>query len=269
MHPQGIMAVLLFLAVLGAETQGRAQWASEEEQGLPVPTQPSEPLLLSPPFDPREPEYARGVVLRMRNWFLASASVFGVGWILLGTGIGQCQEFGSLDACSGRGDRLSRAGMTMVFVGSLAIICTLPWYGARIKQERELERLTLDYLTYGGRIPTPISFDEYQLADAKDRSRRARNALIGTTATLGVGTVFLGFAIPRCEGSEGRLLCSDSGYFHFTAGITLVGTGALGAIVSGALLGTRNRKRKSLEDSARQRKGAGLRWDPVLGALVF
>lgn len=269
MHLEGIVAVVLVVAFSCAATPARAQWASEEERGLPVVTEPSEPLLVSPPFDPSEPEYTRRSVLRMRNWFLASASLFGVGWVLLGTGIGQCQEFGSVDECSGRGDRLSRAGMTIVFTGSLALISTLPWYGVRIKQERELERLTLDYVTYGGRIPTPTSYDQYQLADARDRSRRARNALIGSAATLGLGAMFLGFAIPRCEMSEGRLLCTDPGYFHFATGMTLAGSGAIGAIVSGALLGVRNRKKNSLERSASQRRGVGLRWDPVLGALVF
>lgn len=190
-------------------------------------------------------------------------------WLLLGPGIGQCQELGGIDPCTGRGDKLSRAGMTLVFVGSLALISTLPIYGVRVKQEKKLERLTLDYVTYGGRIAPSAPFEEYRLADAKDRSRRARNALIGSAVTLGLGSMFIGFAVPRCEMGDGRLLCTDPGYFHFTAGLTLGGAGALGVIVSGVLLHARNQKKKSLARSVRQRQGFGLRWNPTLGAFVF
>ena len=269
MQHRAIIAALLLLSLLATQAQARAQSPDEVERGLPPVAEPRVPSLPSPGFDPQEFEVARSAVLRTRNWFLGSVSVFAVGSVLLGTGIGQCREFGGIAACSGRGDRLSRAGLAIAWTGSLAVISTVIAYGVRVKQERQLQRLAVEHFTYGDPGLPPVSFDEYRLADAKDRSRRARNALIGSAAMLTVGSIFLGFAIPRCEAGNDGFVCTDPGYAHFALGLTLAGSGAIGTIVSAALLGVRNGKKRSLARSVHQRQVAGLRWDPALGCFVF
>jgi len=263
------VVALLLVSALFPETRAGAQSAPAVESEPPLVVEPGAPALPDLDFDRDEFALAQRTVLKTRNWFLGSAAVFGVGWILLGTGIGQCQEFGGVDECTGRGDRLSRAGMTIVFVGSLAVLSTSITYAVRARQKRRFEQAMLEYLTQGRSGLPPLAFDEYRLADAKDRSRRARNGLIGSTAMFAVGSIFLGLAIPRCEAGNGRLLCTDPGYAHFTIGMTVAGSGAIGMIVSGALLGVRNSNKRSLERWTRQRQGAGLRWDPASRSFVF
>ena len=92
MQHRAIIAALLLLSLLATQAQARAQSPDEVERGLPPVAEPRVPSLPSPGFDPQEFEFARSAVLRTRNWFLGSVSVFAVGLVLLGTGIGQCRE---------------------------------------------------------------------------------------------------------------------------------------------------------------------------------
>lgn len=263
------IVALLLAGVLLIEAQAGAQEVTGVEAEPPLIAEPPVPAVSAMDFDRAKLELAREQVLRTRNWFLATGAVFGLGWVLLGAGMPQCETINGVEECTTRGGRLRNSGAALVTFGSIALIATSITFGVRSGQRKRLEHQTLQRLTEGGLTLPPLSFETYRLIDAQDRSARARNGLIGSAATFSVGWIFLGLAIPRCEAGNNGLQCTNPGYAHLAAGLTLTATGMIGMIVSGALLGVRKSKARGLEHSIGQRRGARLRWDPSSGSFVF
>jgi hypothetical protein len=275
------LAAIILVGVLTIEERVAAQRMPEVESETPAAgsaPSASAPLVVTEPrgsalptleFDPSELRLAEDRVLRTRNWFLLSSGAFAFGWIFLGVGISQCEWINDVSFCTRAGNATWGIGATFVVLSTVSVIATSIIYGVRSGQKKKLELQTLRRLTEGGRRLPPASFDRYRLTDAQSRIRRARNGLIGSAALFGLGWIFLGVAIPRCEWGPNELLCSGPGYAHLTVGITLTGSGAIGTIVSGVLLGVRKKNSRALQRSIGPRQGAGLRWDPQSSSFVF
>lgn len=143
-------------------------------------------------------------------------------------------------------------------------------YGVRSGQQKELELQTLRRLIQGGRYPPSAFLDEYRLSDAQERVRSTRNGLIASTAMFAVGRIFLGAAIPRSEAVPNYLLeCTGPRYAHLVVGLTISGSGAIGMVVSGILLGVRKRNERLLGQSIQRHGDKSFRWDPQSGSFVF
>ena len=276
------IAALVLVGTALTETRGVAQQRLEIESSTPAeaaaspPTDP--PIVFEPPavavprfeFDGADLDAAKMGVLWNRNWFLASASAQALGWILLGAGISQCEWINDVEVCPIAADNVGIAGAAIVILSGVPLVVTSIMYGVRAGQKKELELRTLQQLTEDGRYPPPASFDEYRLADAQDRIRRARNGLIASASMFGFGWIFLGASIPHCRpGTNEPLDCSGTGYALFVVGLTFSGFGAIGMITSGILLGVRKRNERLLQRSIRRRNEARFRWDPQSGAFVF
>jgi hypothetical protein len=129
---------------------------------------------------------------------------------------------------------------------------------------------TAPSLTYAN----PAYF-EYDLEEAKERSRRTRVALIATSAVFGVGAIIAGIGASQCE-SRPRInqtdewVCNNAGDVMVPLGGTMAGLAAIGMITSGAMLGVRNRNKREIERDLRRRYyGSRFRWDVESGRFVF
>lgn len=258
-----------------AQASSEIQIATPTEDGAPstsastIVIEPPDSALPPSEFDSSELELAAEQALRTRNWFLLSGAAFGFGWILLGAGISGCETINDVEVCSRPADKAGTVGAAFVVFSAVPLLVTAIMFGLRSGQKKELELRTLRRLTGDGVTPPPLSFDTYRLTDAQDRSRRARNGLIGSTALFAVGWIFLGVAIPRCEAGTNELLCTSPGYAYMTIGLTLTGAGAIGMVVSGILLGVRNGHKRTLARTIGRRPGARFRWDPRSASFVF
>jgi hypothetical protein len=117
---------------------------------------------------------------------------------------------------------------------------------------------------------------EQDLADAQDRVRRSRNALIGTSAAFGVGLILAGIGASQCQvvsriNQNDELLCNNAGKVLLPLGGTFVGLGAIGMITSGIILGVANKRKREIQrDMRRAQYGERrLRWDVRSNAVVF
>lgn len=123
--------------------------------------------------------------------------------------------------------------------------------------------------------PPPPAYLEYELAEAKERSRRTRVALIATSVVFGVGLVLAGAGASQCEvitrvDRNDEYVCNDAGDVLVPLGASLSVAGAIGMITSGAMLGVRNRTKREIERDLRRRYyGRGLQWDTRSGRFVF
>lgn len=276
------IAALALVATTLAEARGVAQQRLEIESSTPAEAGPSSAsdwsVVFEPPeaavprleFDGAELDAAKIDVLWNRNWFLASGGAQALGWILLGAGISQCEWINGVEVCPRAADNVGIAGAAIVILSGVPLVVTSIMYGVRAGQKKELELSTLRELTDNGRHPPPSSFDEYRLNDAGDRIRRTRNGLIASTAMFGLGWIFLGASIPHCRAGTNEVLeCSGTGYALFVVGLTFSGSGAIGMITSGILIGVRKRNERLLQRSIQRREEARFHWDPQSGAFVF
>ena len=127
--------------------------------------------------------------------------------------------------------------------------------------------------------PNPVSpspgYYQYELEDARERSRRVRVALISTSAVLGVGIILAGIGASQCEiiqrfNQPDDILCNTAGDVLLPLGGAFIGAGAIGMITSGIMLGVRNKQKREIErDMRRHYYGGRLRWDIPSGRLVF
>jgi len=127
--------------------------------------------------------------------------------------------------------------------------------------------------------PNPVSpspgYYQYELEDAKERSRRVRVALISTSAVLGVGIILAGIGASQCEiiqrfNQPDDILCNTAGDVLLPLGGAFIGAGAIGMITSGIMLGVRNKQKREIErDMRRHYYGGRLQWDIPSGRLVF
>ena len=127
--------------------------------------------------------------------------------------------------------------------------------------------------------PNPVSpspgYYQYELEDAKERSRRVRVALISTSAVFGVGIILAGIGASQCEiiqrfNQPDDILCNTAGDVLLPLGGAFIGAGAIGMITSGIMLGVRNKQKREIErDMRRHYYGGRLQWDIPSGRLVF
>lgn len=121
---------------------------------------------------------------------------------------------------------------------------------------------------------TPIYLD-YDLQEARERSRRARVALIATSAVFGVGIILAGIGASQCQvidriNQSDEWLCNNAGDVLVPLGSSIAAAAAIGMITSGAMLGVRNRTKREIERDIRRRYyGQRLRWDVDSGRFVF
>jgi hypothetical protein len=106
------------------------------------------------------------------------------------------------------------------------------------------------------------------------RVKRAKIGIGASAASLVVGGIFSGVAIPNlsCEeahsGAGGDCPIPGWSLPLFVTGVTLAGGGVLGMISSGILLGVRKRKLRKLE-TGRHAPPRRARWDVERSSLVF
>ena len=127
--------------------------------------------------------------------------------------------------------------------------------------------------------PNPVSpspgYYQYELEDARERSRRVRVALISTSAVFGVGLILAGIGASQCQvvqrfNQPEDLLCNTAGDVLLPIGGAFMGAGAIGMITSGIMLGVRNKQKREIErDMRRHYYGGRLQWDIPSGRLVF
>jgi hypothetical protein len=116
---------------------------------------------------------------------------------------------------------------------------------------------------------------QYELAEAEERSRRVRIALISTSAAFGVGVILAGIGASQCQwiqrfNQPDDLLCNTAGDVLLPLGGTFAAIGAIGMITSGIMLGVRNKQKRDLEREMRRHYyGSRLQWDIESGRLVF
>ena len=116
---------------------------------------------------------------------------------------------------------------------------------------------------------------QQDLDDMKARSRRARNALIATSATVGVGTVFMAIGASQCQvisqpGQNDTLLCNSAGDVLFPLGFGAVVLGAIGMLTSGIILGVANKRQRQIKSKLREAQyGRRIQFDAASGGFVF
>ncbi len=116
---------------------------------------------------------------------------------------------------------------------------------------------------------------EQDLEAADARSRRSRNALIGTSAVVGLGAILAGIGASQCQwiavpNGQDEWLCNNAGDVLVPLGGTFIGLGAVGMITSGIILGVSNKRKREIQrDMRRSYYGGRLRWDSRSGGLVF
>jgi len=118
---------------------------------------------------------------------------------------------------------------------------------------------------------------EVDFEEAKERSRRTRNALIATSASFALGAILAGVGASQCEQitssstqNYNDLMCNNAGNVLLPLGGTIAGLSAIGMLTSGIMLGvSTKRKREIQRDIRRSQYGRRLQWDIPKGALVF
>lgn len=118
---------------------------------------------------------------------------------------------------------------------------------------------------------------QVDLEEARDRSRRTRNALIGTSAGFLVGSIIAGVGLSQCQevpkeqaNTYDTLLCNNAGKVMLPLGGTIAGLSFVGMLTSGIMLGVSNKRKREIQrDIRRSQYGRRLQWDIPSGALVF
>jgi hypothetical protein len=122
-------------------------------------------------------------------------------------------------------------------------------------------------------VSRQVYFD-YDLAEAQERSKRVRNALIGTSAVFGVGVILGSAGWSQCEviriSRSDELFCNRAGDVLLPLGGTFLAFGAIGMITTGIMLGVRNKQKRDIERQMRRHYyGTRLHWDVEAGRFVF
>jgi len=117
---------------------------------------------------------------------------------------------------------------------------------------------------------------QYDLEEAKERTRRTRVALISTSAAFAVGAILTGVGFSQCTRVQtftpysDELVCNTAGDVLLPLGGTLTFLGFVGVLTSGIMFGKANRRKREIErDIRRGQYGRRLQWDTPSGGLVF
>jgi hypothetical protein len=117
---------------------------------------------------------------------------------------------------------------------------------------------------------------QYDLEEARERTRRTRIALISTSAAFAAGVILTGVGASQCTRvqtftpSSDELVCNTAGDVLLPLGGTLTFLGFVGVLTSGIMFGKANRQKREIErDIRRSQYGRRLHWDTPSGGLVF
>ena len=118
---------------------------------------------------------------------------------------------------------------------------------------------------------------QYDLEEARERTRRTRIALISTSAAFALGAILAGVGFSQCTQVQAtsttnydELVCNTAGDVLLPLGGTLTFLGFVGVLTSGIMFGKANRKKREIErDIRRGQYGRRLQWDAPSGGLVF
>mgnify|MGYP001815442675 CR=1 FL=1 len=118
---------------------------------------------------------------------------------------------------------------------------------------------------------------QVDLEEATERSRRTRNALIGTSAGFAVGSILAGIGLSQCQevpkgqaNTYDTLLCNNAGKVMLPLGGTIAGLSFVGMLTSGIMLSVSNKRKREIQRDIRSSQyGRRLQWDIPSGALVF
>ena len=106
-------------------------------------------------------------------------------------------------------------------------------------------------------LPQQRLWLEQDLNDAEDRSRRIRNALIGTSAAFALGAILGGIGASQCQvvstpGQNDEYRCNNAGDVLVPLGGTIAALGAVGMITSGIMLGVANKRKREIKRDLRR-----------------
>jgi len=116
-------------------------------------------------------------------------------------------------------------------------------------------------------------YTDYDLQEAKRRSRTVRNGLIGTSAAFALGAILFGVGASQCDDftqfdGRGDWICNNAGDVLVPLGGTFMGLGSIGMITTGIMLGVRNKQKREIERDMRRYRSR-FRWDERSGQFVF
>lgn len=170
---------------------------------------------------------------------------------------------------------MSEVSLAAIAVSAVLFGAAVPASGQETSTPPEAEGSQSVVTTTPGQTPSREAWLQADLEEAEGRSRRTRNALIGTSVTFGVGVIIAGIGGSQCQeirtGSQyGDLMCNTAGNVMLPLGITMAALGGIGMLTAGIMLGKSNQRRRQIErDIRRSGYGGRLRWDVPSGALVF
>ena len=117
---------------------------------------------------------------------------------------------------------------------------------------------------------------QYDLEEARERTRRTRIALISTSAAFAAGVILAGVGASQCTRVQvttpyyDELECNTAGDVLLPLGGTFTFLGFVGVLTSGIMFGKANRQKREIErDIRRSQYGRRLHWDTPSGGLVF
>lgn len=128
-----------------------------------------------------------------------------------------------------------------------------------------------------GELKQPLeptkTWEEFQYEALERRARRSRNALIGTSAALTVGTILAFSFAAQCVDynvpSGSTRTCSTAGQeAGLNIGAMMFMGGLIGTLTTGIMLGVRKGKLRRMDDKPRPGQAA-VRWDPRRSRFVF
>jgi len=172
--------------------------------------------------------------------------------------------------------------MTRASIALCLIVAVLCWTAgpASAQQASTISEAEVGSTPSTGAAPNPLSEQDWlqvDLEEAKDRTRRTRNALIGTSAGFAVGVILAGIGVSQCQevpkeqaNTYDSLLCNNAGKVMMPLGGTIAGLSFVGMLTSGIMLGVSNKRKREIQrDIRRSQLGRRLQWDIPSGALVF
>jgi hypothetical protein len=168
-----------------------------------------------------------------------------------------------------------KRSLAVIAVSAVLFGAAVPASGQETSTPPEAEGSQSVVTTTPAETPSQEAWLQADLEEAEGRSRRTRNAMIGTSVTFGVGVIIAGIGGSQCQeirtGSQyGDLMCNTAGNVMLPLGITMATLGGIGMLTAGIMLGKSNQRRRQIErDIRRSGYGRRLRWDVPSGALVF
>ena len=114
-------------------------------------------------------------------------------------------------------------------------------------------------------------YDQRDVDEVARQARLLRNILMGTSAAFAVGLVLAGIGATNCKPSLNQGVdCTDAGNVFLPLGATISVLSGVGILMSGIMLGLRNKQKRDIEREIHRRYAARrLHFDEKSGGLVF